>query len=98
MQNPVETIRKILELKGINFNANYDGHDNGCTKMQDESGACKEECPHFRDCKFGSTMAIDFLEFSLNPDEFPDGFEAHLLNSIDLFHAGIDVEPKNMIH
>lgn len=96
MENPIDQIRKILELKGINVKANYDEHDNGCPKIQDEKGACKEECHYFRDCQFGSAMAIDYLGYHIDPKSFPNGFEAHLLNSIEMFHAGIRVDPKEI--
>lgn len=96
MENPIDQIRKILELSDIHVMANYDDKDNGCPKIQDEKGSCKEECPYFQDCKFGSAMAIDYLGFMIKPEAFPDGFEAHLLNSIKMFHAGIHVDPKEI--
>lgn len=96
MKNPIDQIREILEQNDIHVKSNYNDQDNGCTQMKKESGSCKEECPYFRDCMFGAAMGIDYLSYNINPKLFPNGFKAHLLNSIDLFHAGIQVDPKNI--
>jgi hypothetical protein len=87
MEFEVESLRKILEL--------YDIHprvDTGdCIQMKDDSGHCQLECPYISECKFFAGMCVDMVGYSLAPKKFPDGFGAHLMNSIELYKAGIDV-------
>ena len=87
MEFEVESLRKVLESYGIH--PRVDTGD--CIQMKDDSGQCQLECPYISECKFFAGMCVDMVGVSVAPKKFPDGFAVHLMNSIELYKAGIDV-------
>jgi len=53
---------------------------------------CPTEYPSNNDCGFFCVMCADFMGAQLGEVNFPEGFSAHILNSIALHKAGIKVE------
>jgi len=96
-EDTVEQLRLILESQNIFPKVGKD-----CIEMKEANGiSCRMDCPHFTACDFYASMCVDMVGCSIAPSRFPDGFVAHLINSIELYKTGIrvgivDIQPEDV--